>query len=163
MASTFADATRLPDIPSEGWLLGRRFDVSVLIASAAIVPIVLGATWLGASDDAVNLGVTALVGGPHVFATFTSPILANEYRRRHPVRVAFAWLIPPLVVYMAVRHYQTLLSCFLLWASFHVLHQTTYLSDCYERHAGRASSRFGRFLDHAVVLGSIYPLALYKL
>src|SRR2546430_11683631 len=69
------------------WLRSASFDVIMLVASVAIVPLVLVAMWLGMSSAAINLGVTALVGGPHVFGTFTATFADRNFRRRNP------WLI----------------------------------------------------------------------
>src|SRR6476659_3082936 len=70
------------------WLKSATFDVLLLVASVVIVPLVLLAVWVGVSSDVINLGVTALVGGPHVFATFTATFADKKFRARHPLLIA---------------------------------------------------------------------------
>ena len=82
------------------WLKSATFDVLLLVASAVIVPLVLLAVWLGATSDAINLGVTAVVGGPHVFATFTATFANRSFRVRHPLLIASSLLIPAGVVWL---------------------------------------------------------------
>src|SRR5260221_1163191 len=76
------------------WLKDATFDVMMLVASVAIVPAVLVAMWLGVSSAAINIGVTALVGGPHVFGTFTATFADRGFRRRNPVLMASPGPIP---------------------------------------------------------------------
>jgi hypothetical protein len=48
------------------WIQNARWDMGWLIGSAAIVPVVLLLVWGGVSSSALNLGTTALIGGPHL-------------------------------------------------------------------------------------------------
>ncbi len=46
---------------------------------------------LGVSQTAVNLIVAGLIGGPHLYSTFTYTFMEPSYRRRHralPARLA---------------------------------------------------------------------------
>src|SRR5262245_2291661 len=72
---------------AQPWLRSATFDVVMLVASVVIVPLVLVMVWLGVSPALINLGVTAVVGGPHVFGTFTATFADRNFRRKHP------WLI----------------------------------------------------------------------
>jgi hypothetical protein len=58
---------------SEGvWLRSRNWDLGFLILSAVLVPIpLLLYHGLGVSQTAVNLIVAGLIGGPHLYSTFT--------------------------------------------------------------------------------------------
>ena len=145
------------------WLKDARFDTILLLASVIIVPLVLVAVWMGASTDAINLGVTAIVGGPHVFATFTATFADRNFRRRHPWLIASSLLIPVGIVWLTVHRFQTLLSIFIVAASLHVLHQCAYLSDCYRIKARAQERPWARFVDYGVIFSSIYPIALYKI
>jgi hypothetical protein len=145
------------------WLKDARFDTILLLASVVIVPIVLLAVWLGASTDAINLGVTAVVGGPHVFGTFTATFADRNFRRRHPWLIASSLLIPVGIVWLTVHRFQTLMSIFIVAASLHVLHQCAYLSDCYRTKAGKVERPWARFVDYGIIFSSIYPIALYKI
>jgi len=145
------------------WLKGARFDTILLLASVVIVPLVLVAVWMGASTDAINLGVTAIVGGPHVFATFTATFADRTFRRRHPWLIASSLLIPAGIVWLTIHRFQTLLSIFIVAASLHVLHQCAYLSDCYRIKARAPERPWARIVDYGVIFSSIYPIALYKI
>jgi hypothetical protein len=145
------------------WLKDARFDSILLLASVIIVPLVLLAVWMGASTDAINLGVTAIIGGPHVFATFTATFADRNFRRRHPWLIASSLLIPVGIVWLTIHNFQTLMSIFIVAASLHVLHQCAYLSDCYRIKANKVERPWARFVDYGVIFSSIYPIALYKI
>src|SRR5262245_48059924 len=102
--------TSVPDRPSNRtpWLKDATFDIVVLVASVAIVPAVLIAMWLGASSAAINLGVTALVGGPHVFCTFSATFADKNFRKRNPWLIASSLLIPAGVVWLTIHSFQVL-------------------------------------------------------
>jgi len=145
------------------WLKNATFDVVMLVASVAIVPAVLVAMWLGISSAAINLGVTALVGGPHVFATFTATFANKDFRKRNPWLIASSLLIPAAVVWLTIHDFQALMSVFIVAASLHVLHQCAYLTDCYRMKAGLPERPWARLVDYGVLFSSIYPIALYKI
>ncbi len=153
-------ARRSADLP---WLKSATFDVILLVASVVIVPMVLLAVWLGATSDAINLGVTALVGGPHLFATFTATFANKSFRTRHPLVIASSLIIPVGVVWLTIHQFQTLMSLFIVAASLHVLHQCAYLTDCYRTKAGTRERPWARLVDYGVLFSSIYPIALYKI
>jgi hypothetical protein len=170
-ASSFPDATffrtPLPPAPRSStklpWLASPSFDVGMLIASVVIVPLVLLAVLMGISADAINLGVTAAVGGPHLYATFTATFADRNFRRRHPWLIASSLLIPVGVVWLTIHHFQILMSMFLVAASLHVLHQCAYVSDCYRAKAGLPERRWARLVDYGLLFTSIYPIAIYKI
>lgn len=146
------------------WIAGPRWDLGWLIGSALIVPAVLALVWSGTSAVAINLGVTALVGGPHLFATYCASYLDPAFRRGHrPLLAAALLLVPASVVYWTLRDFQVLLSVFIFAASLHVLHQNAYLTDIYRRKAGLAEAPWARWVDYGLLLLSIYPIASYKL
>lgn len=146
------------------WILTRRWDLGWLIGSALVVPIVLFFVWSGASSDAINLGVTVLIGGPHLFATYLATYLDPRFRRSHaPLLLAAGVVVPLLVVYWTVKDFQILLSVFIFAASVHVLHQNAYLTDLYRKRSGIAEPVWSRLVDYGLLMLSIYPIAAYKL
>lgn len=146
------------------WINGWRWDARWLIGSCAIVPVVLCFVWIGIPADWINMGVTALVGGPHLFATYTTTYLDPRFRRSHGwVLVAAAIIVPAFVVYLTLANFQVLLSIFIFAASFHVLHQNAYLTDVYRARAGRTEPPTSRAIDYGLLMLCIYPIAAYKL
>ena len=146
------------------WIGGRRWDLLWLVGSAGVVPLGLLAVHWGASAAAINLAVTALVGGPHLFSTFLATYLDPSFRRAHRwALAALSVLVPAFVVAMTFWDFQVLLSFFIFAASLHVLHQNAYLADVYRRRAGRAEPAGSRWIDTGLLLLSFYPVASYKL
>ncbi len=146
------------------WIRSRRWDLTWLVGSAVVVPLGMLLVWTGASSELINLGVTALVGGPHLFSTFVATYADPRFRRSHgPALVAITLLVPAFVVYMSFHHFQELMSFFVFWASLHVLQQNAYLADVYRRKAGDRDPSWSRFLDYGLLFLSFYPIASYKL
>jgi hypothetical protein len=133
------------------WLRSPSWDLTFLILSAALVPIpLLLYHGLGVSQTAVNLLVAGLIGGPHLYSTFTYTFMEPNYRRRHR---RF------LVATMAFVDLQLLLTVFFMWASIHVLHQITYINDCYVAKGVGRRPRRERVVDYGVVFLCLYPMA----
>lgn len=146
------------------WIRSPRWDTLWLTASAVVVPVGLAFIWAGASSLAVNVIVTALVGGPHLFATYLATYLDPRFRREHRWMLAAATiLVPAFVVAMTVANFQVLLSVFIFAASLHVLQQNAYLADVYRRRAGRPEPAWSRWVDYGFVGLSFYPIASYRL
>jgi hypothetical protein len=146
------------------WINGPRWDVSWLVGTALVVPVGLAIIAMGAPGDAVNLWVTVLVGGPHLFATFLATYLDPKFRRAHGLAlVAVTLLVPALVVALTLWDFQILMSFFIFAASLHVLQQNAYLSDVYRRRAGVPEPAWSRWVDYGLLFVSFYPCAAYKL
>jgi hypothetical protein len=153
------------------WIYNRRFDLLFLTLSGVLVffPYVsygllqkLGAE-RGTASLVVGLAVTLLVGGPHMYSTYLRTALEPRFRRR------YGWLaylplvlIPTLVVIGSIYSFLLLLTGFFLWASLHVTHQAQWISETYRRRAGLSVTALDRLLDGAVILGSLYTVAMYK-
>ena len=91
------------------WIQSPGWDLGWLIGSAAIVPLVLLVVWGGASSAVVNLGTTALIGGPHLFSTYTATYLDPRFRRSHrPMLWLITLAIPALVVWGTLANFQFL-------------------------------------------------------
>ncbi len=152
--------TRLGVSTEGAWLRSRTWDLSFLILSAALVPIpLLLHHGLGVSQTAVNLIVAGLVGGPHLYSTFTYTFLEPNYRRRHRAFLLGSLALPVVVTVLAFVNLQILLTIFFTWASIHVLHQITYINDCYSAKRPVRRSPKGRIVDFGVVFTCLYPMA----
>jgi hypothetical protein len=152
--------TRLGASTEGHWLRSRTWDLTFLILSAALVPIpLLMYHGLGVSQTAVNLIVAGLIGGPHLYSTFTYTFLEPNYRRRHKAFLLGSLVLPVLVTVLAFVNLQVLLTIFFTWASIHVLHQITYINDCYAAKRPLHRSLKGRIIDYGVVFTCLYPMA----
>ncbi|MEZ5990104.1 MAG: hypothetical protein R3F30_13500 [Planctomycetota bacterium] len=157
MQSKAASST-LPWIHNAGW------DLRWLIGSSLIVPIILVLVWANVSSDVLNLGVTALIGGPHLFATYVATYMDPRFRRAHMGFLLLATLlIPAIVVFLALWNIQILLSVFIFAASVHVLHQNLYLTDVYRTKQGTERGWYPRLVDYGLLMLCLYPIASYKL
>lgn len=146
------------------WINGWKWDIGWLIGSCAVVPLVLLFVWQGVSADWINVGVTAVVGGPHLFATYTVTYMDPAFRKSHAwVLWAAAIMVPAFVVFLTLTNFQVLLSVFIFAASFHVLHQNAYLTDIYRARAARREAPWSRLIDYGLLMLCIYPIAAYKL
>jgi len=142
------------------WLHSRNWDLTWLILSAALVPIpLLMYHGLGISQTAVNLIVAGLIGGPHLYSTFTYTFMEPNYRRRHRRFLAASLSLPVIVTVMAFANIQILLTVFFMWASVHVLHQITYINDCYVAKGPLRRPLSERVIDYGVVFLCLYPVA----
>ena len=155
-----------------GWIYKASWDLPLLILSAVLVPLpilVAGAAqamgWMTPEKviDLINITVSALVGGPHLFSTITYTLLDGRFRERHPRYAILACSIPLAVVYLGVKHYTFLITFFFGWASLHVLHQIIYLADCYRARARTRDPRWSQIVDYGLILTGLYPIGLYKL
>jgi hypothetical protein len=142
------------------WLRSPAWDLSFLILSAALVPIPLVMFHgFGISQTAVNLVVAGLIGGPHLYSTFTYTFMEPSYRRRHRRFLAASLALPVFVTLLAFVNLQVLLTVFFLWASVHVLHQITYINDCYAAKGPVARPAREKLVDYGVVFLCLYPMA----
>jgi hypothetical protein len=142
------------------WLRSPTWDLSLLILSAALVPIPLVMFHgLGISQTAVNLVVAGLIGGPHLYTTFTYTFMEPSYRRRHRRFLAASLALPVFVTVLSFADLQVLLTIFFLWASIHVLHQITYINDCYAAKGPVARPAREKLVDYGVVFLCLYPMA----
>ncbi|MGI8556831.1 MAG: hypothetical protein ACR2ND_00735 [Solirubrobacteraceae bacterium] len=142
------------------WLRSRRWDLSFLILSAALVPIpLLMYHALGVGQTAIGLIVAGVIGGPHLYSTFTYTFLEPNFRARHRRFLLGSLALPVIVCALAFADLQVLLTIFYTWASIHVLHQISYINDSYA--AKRPSPRPLRekVIDYGVVFTCLYPLA----
>lgn len=157
-------------VSASPWIKSPGFDLGLLTLSAVLVffPYLfygllqkLGAS-VATASLAVGLSVTVLVGGPHMYSTYLRTALEPRFRSRH------GWLaylplvvIPSAVVFGTLFAFPVLLTAFFFWASIHITHQAQYISEVYRRKTQEVS-RWDRWLDAAVILGSLYTIAMFK-
>src|SRR5580700_5692675 len=154
-----------------GWIYNRPWDLSLIIFSAVLVPLPFLVAWAAQATgwmteqkaiDAINIAVALLIGGPHLFSTISYTLLDDRFRAKHGVFAKFALLLPLIVVYLGVTHYQLLITFFFTWASLHVLHQIIYLTDCYRARAQKREPEWSKFVDYGLILTALYPIGIYK-
>ncbi len=157
LAMTSAPATRSP------WIASPRWDLTWLILSAALVPLPILAHVVLPQALHVDLLVTVLIGGPHMYATFLRTVADPGFRTRHPVAAWFPVVaIPVFVVTLGLTRFEWLLSLFFTWASLHICDQASYIAQLYRERAGGTPTRFDRALDFLVVAGSLYLFAIHR-
>jgi hypothetical protein len=165
------------------WLKDRRWDLTFISLSVALVaspyllylallqlPRLIGPAAVAAgttpddlSRNAVNLLVALLVGGPHMYSTFTRTALDVDFAKRNRGFLLSSLFIPAVVVLLAVVNLSLLLTVFFFWASIHVLHQIIYITDLYNQRQINRLTRFSRLSDYALILTCLYPLAAWRI
>jgi len=175
-------------VPTRGsgtglWLKDRRWDLTfislsiTLVASPYLLYMVLmqlprlvtplaaaaGTTPEDLSRNAINLLVALLVGGPHMYSTFTRTALDVDFAKSHRGFLLSSLLIPVIVVLLAVVNLSLLLTVFFFWASIHVLHQIVFITDLYSQRQISRLTRFSRLSDYALILTCLYPLAAWRI
>jgi len=153
------------------WLYSPAWDLTFISLSAALVALpftmFIIPQLLGVDPDVcrniVNGAIAFLIGGPHMYSTYTRTMLDPEFRAKKRPIVLSSIIIPIVVVYLGVNYFILLLTFFFFWASVHVLHQIAYLVDCYNERAPKKISMWSRIIDYAVVMIALYPVAVSKL
>ena len=157
------------------WIYNRKWDLAFISLSVVLVPVpyliwlLMRDVFLVESDfgrQAVNLLIAALIGGPHMYATFTRTALDTDFREHYSGFVRSSIIIPLIVITLALTNLTLLLTIFFFWASIHVLHQIVFVVEAYNQKADEAPrsslSPLSRAIDYAVVLTSLYPIAAYR-
>ncbi len=177
--------SRTGAIPGYLWLNSPRWDLTWISLSAVLVILPFAAyeifmylfgfesvrTTFGVSTGSmydvsrniVNGMISLLIGGPHMYATYTRTFLDGEFRKRHVPFLLMSLLLPVGVVYLGIVNFQLLVTFFFFWASVHILHQIAYILDCYNNKATRPISVQARILDYVVVFSSLYPLGVWRM
>jgi len=178
MTATAAEFSSPIDQMTQGkWLYTRRWDL-IFISLSVVLVTVPYLTWLLMRDvlhiesdvgrQAVNLSIAVLIGGPHMYATFTRTAWDRNYRSKHRVIITSSLVIPLIVISLALLNLPVLLTIFFFWASLHVLHQIIYVVESYNQKAKKAPHKtsltpLSKAIDFAVVLTALYPLAAYRI
>ncbi|MCY3833211.1 MAG: hypothetical protein OXG85_09345 [Chloroflexi bacterium] len=158
------------------WLRNRRWDLFFITLSVVVVPfpylLYLLGIQVGLNDDIsrnlVNTFVAVAIGGPHMMSTFLRTGLDERFKERYPTLVRSSIIIPILVISLAFLNLSLMLTFFFFWASLHVLHQVTYIVELYNHKEAKfvrrsALSPWSRLIDYAVVLTSLFPVAMWKI
>lgn len=164
------------------WLRSARWDLTFIILSAAlaVVPYALYTALGGSATESASVRGTAsynarllvnglvalLVGGPHMYATFTRSILDPSFFRRHRAFIIASAFVPMVVIGMAAASYESyvwLLTIFFALASLHALQQLVWLTQAYNRQTSFFAGWRGQAIDYAVVLTSLYPIAINRM
>ena len=145
------------------WICSRRWDLGWLVLSALTVPIAPLLYYLGLSPAAVAFLILLVVGGPHVFVTFTRTNLDPGFVRRHPWYSRGAYLIPFLTAAFALSAKELFLTVFFTWASLHVLQQILYVANAYSNRQRFAPTPWERFFEYGAVLSCLYPFATVRM
>lgn len=167
------------------WLKSKRWDLTFISFSAGLVLLpfaayeflqillaaepVKGMLNLGDSEIAdvsrnvVNGLIALLIGGPHMYATYTRTFLDRNFRKHHAVFLLGSVLLPVGVISLGLVNFQLLVTLFFFWASVHILHQAGYIIDCYSMKQKSRLSLGNRILDYTVVFSSLYPLGVWRM
>jgi hypothetical protein len=168
----------LPTMTEGKWIYHRQWDLIFISLSVVLVPIPY-LTWILMRDvlqvesdigrQAVNLLIAGLIGGPHMYATFTRTALDIRFREKYNLFVWSSIIIPVVVITLALTNLTLLLTVFFFWASLHVLHQIVFVVEAYNTKEGAVSrvkttlTPLSKAIDYAVVLTSLYPIAAYRI
>lgn len=158
------------------WLRNKRWDLFFITLSVVVVPLpyvlyLLGVRF-GLEDDIsrnlVNAFVAIAIGGPHMMSTFLRTGLDEGFKERYPTLIRSSIIIPVIVISLAFLNLSLMLTFFFFWASLHVLHQVTYIVELYNHKEAKfvrksALSPVARSIDYAVVLTSLFPIAMWKI
>jgi hypothetical protein len=171
-AQSLPSRTYNPDL----WLVSPKYDLLLIIFSSSllIIPHFFSAIG-GMTNVVVDLLVTALIGGPHLFATYTMTFMEPRFRERYKRYTWGALLMPVIVVTLAIINLTLLVTIFFFWASVHVIHQALYIADSYrnkdprwrEQPFGKLRTlnkwrRYSQIIDYGLLMTSLYPIATFK-
>jgi hypothetical protein len=145
------------------WIRSRRWDLTWLVLSVLTVPIAPLLYMAGLSANGVATVVMLLVGGPHVFVTFTRTNMDPKFVRNHRAYARLVFLIPLATAAVALAHTELFLTVFFAWASLHVLQQITYISNCYSNRQRFAPTPLERLFEYGVVFSCLYPFATVRM
>jgi hypothetical protein len=101
-----------------------------------------------------------------MYATFTRTVADARFRHRWRWFLLATLLVPVAVITMIVSSYNSyvwMLSIFFALASMHALQQLVWITEAYNSRAKVALSLPSRLIDYAVVLTSLFPIALYRM
>lgn len=169
--------THMPRWSPGLWIYNRRWDLSFLSLSVFLVPIPY-LVWLflrdGLQIDAdlgrqiINLLVILIVAGPHTYATFTRTMFDHQFRDKHRAYYLSSFIIPFIVIVLALANLALLLTIFFFWASLHTWHQIIFIIDAYNEKEAysrqeRMKHRLSQLIDYGPVLVGLYPIAAYRI
>jgi hypothetical protein len=152
-------------VPTERlWLLNKKWDLTFLTGSALLgaIPLLLLHVF-SVPVGAINLIVSGIVGGPHLYSTFGYTLADRSYRKRYGWVLVPVLFIPAMVMWLALNNLNLLITMFFFWASVHVLHQIAYISDAYRFKDPRPRSLANRLIDYGVIFSALYAASSSRL
>jgi hypothetical protein len=175
-------ATSSTTAPSGPWIRSRQWDLTFILGSVVLVALPLStyyaiAALTGTPPQSfqekpalsiamlINLACAFLIGGPHMYATYTLTLAERRFRNLHPWLLAAAAAIPMVVVTLAIARIELLMTIFFAWASLHAAHQLAYLVQQYHLRAVTAAplGAWSRGIDYILVASCLYPVVLWRL
>ncbi len=162
----------------EIWIKSPKWDLGFLIVSGVIslVPYTIFLLTGGSLTEAatqqgtaaytsrlvINNLVLLLIGGPHMYATFTRTLLdPTTFQRKKWLYITTALAIPMIVFTMAVASYDSyvwLLSIFFTMASLHAMQQIFWVMGAYDIKNGYKPKLWENLIDYAFIFSSLYVL-----
>jgi hypothetical protein len=158
------------------WLISPFYDLTFIIFSSVLLVLPHFAAMVAQNfklegtfspNVVVDMLVTAFIGGPHLFATYTMTFMEPRFRQRYRRYTWGALIMPVLVISLAVYNLTLLVTIFFFWASVHVIHQAAYIADSYRfkdpRHNARSRAQVvSRLIDYGLLMTSLYPIATFR-
>jgi len=145
------------------WLISPFYDLTFIIFSAVVILFPHLTYQVIGKNIYVDLVVTVLIGGPHLFATYTMTFMEPQFRNRYPRYTWGALVLPPLIVTCAILNLTLLVTIFFFWASIHVIHQVMYITDAYRMKDPRGWNWTSRLIDYGLLATALYPIGIQKL
>ena len=141
------------------WLVSPTFDLAFITLSAVLILFPHLTYMVIGKNIYVDLIITMLIGGPHLFATYTMTFMEPRFREQYPLYTWGALLLPPLIIAMAIFNLTLLVTIFFFWASIHVIHQVAYVTDAYRMKDSRGWTKVSRIIDFGLLMTALYPIA----
>ena len=184
VGGSLSPSSAVTDRPSiAGWIRSPSWDKRWIIFPAFLAPLPVAIFYLslyllerytgmdavtrkGAAEDIVSLFVMVLVGGPHVWVTFTRTWLHPEFRRREKIWFFASFAVVPIVATMALSSEFTrklLLTGFFFIASLHIIHQLSYIIRFYQDRDATKPSLKSRLIDVGAVVFPLYPVSTFRM
>jgi hypothetical protein len=149
------------------WLVSPRYDLSFITFSASLLFLPHLLHRITGSNVAVDIAISVLIGGPHLFATYTMTLMEPQFRRRYPRYTWGAVAMPVLVVATAIVNLDLLVTVFFFLAALHVIHQAGYVADSYRAKAGASTgdrwTRIGTLTDYGLLASSLFVLSTFRI
>lgn len=145
------------------WIASPRWDLTWVTLSAALVAIPpLAHMYWRVGATGIDLLVTLMIGGPHMYATFLRTVMEPKFRKRHPFLAWFPVVaVPTAVILASVYAFEWLLTFFFFWASIHICDQASYIAHIYRSRTGTPGP-WDKLLDFSVALSALYVVAIYR-
>jgi hypothetical protein len=165
IAAAIPSSRSHPPVSKRGiWLISPFYDLAFITLSAALaVTPHISHALAGYDTVFVDLLVTMMIGGPHLFATYTMTVMEPDFRARYPRYSKGALLLPVVIVSLAIWNLTLLVTIFFFWASVHVIHQAAFVADSYRMKSPFGWSWAERAIDYGLLATSLYPIASGKL